>query len=207
MQLVDIIADDGKSGKTLNRDGFQEVLRMLRSGEVDGLCVSRLDRMTRRVRHLLELVEDLFIKKGRHLISVAEQIDTNTPVGRACLAIIAALAQLEREQIAERVQEVLQEKIRRGERAGAIPYGFVLDSADPTGKRLLPQPDEQSVIELQKNLRAAGWSYKRIADELSRKGIPTKLGNFTWIHTAVRRILKRPEGYRANDPRTDPREK
>jgi site-specific DNA recombinase len=205
MELVDIISDDGKSGKSLKREGFQEVLRMLRAGEVDGLCVSRLDRMTRRVRHLLELVEDLFIKEGRHLISVAEQIDTNTPVGRACLAIIAALAQLEREQIAERVHEVLQEKIRRGERAGAVPYGFELDPADPTGKKLLPQPDEQAVIELQKTLRARGWSYKRIADELSRKGIPTKSGKSKWIHTAVRRILKRPEGYREGDDRTDPR--
>ncbi len=156
---------------------------------------------------MLELVEDLFIKKGRHLISVAEQIDTNTPVGRACLAIIAALAQLEREQIAERVQEVLQEKIRRGERAGAIPYGFELDPADPTGKRLLPQPDEQSVIKLQKTLRAEGLSYKRIADELTRRRIRTKSGKSTWIHTAVRRILKRPDGYRACDPRTDPHEK
>ena len=128
-------------------------------------------------------------------------------MGRACLAIIAALAQLEREQIAERVQEVLQEKIRRGERAGTIPYGFELDPADPTGKKLLPQPDEQAVIELQRSLRADGWSYKRIADELSRKGIPTKSGKSTWIHTAVRRILKRPDGYRDSDPRTDPRDK
>ena len=48
-ELVDIIADDGKSGKSLDREGFQEVLRRLRNDEVDGICVSRLDRMTRRV--------------------------------------------------------------------------------------------------------------------------------------------------------------
>jgi site-specific DNA recombinase len=207
VDLVDIIVDDGKSGKNLDREGFQEVLRRLRTGEADGLCVSRLDRMTRRVRHLIILVEDVFLKKGRHLLSVAEQIDTNTPVGRACLAIIAALAQLEREQIAERVHEVLQEKIRRGERAGAVPYGFELDPADPSGKKLLSNPDEQAVIELQKTLRAQGWSYKRIADELSGKGIPTKSGNSKWIHTAVRRILNRPAGYREGDSRTDPRDK
>ena len=120
-ELVDIIADDGKSGKSLDREGFQEVLRRLRSNEVDGICVSRLDRMTRRVRDLIMLVEDVFVRRGKHLMKVAEQIDTNTPMGRAVLTILSAIAQLEREQIAERVHEVLQEKIRRGERAGSIP--------------------------------------------------------------------------------------
>ena len=83
--------------------------------------------MTRRVRDLIMLVEEVFVHRAKHLMSVAEQIDTNTPMGRAVLTILSAIAQLEREQIAERVQEVLQEKIRRGERAGTIPYGFVVD--------------------------------------------------------------------------------
>ena len=93
-ELVEIISDDGRSGKRLDREGFQEVLRRLRTNEVDGVCVSRLDRMTRRVRHLIELVEDLFIKRNKHLMSVAEQIDTNTPIGRAVLTILSAIAQL-----------------------------------------------------------------------------------------------------------------
>ncbi len=198
-ELVDIIADDGKSGKRLDREGFQEVLRRLRNNEADGLCVSRLDRMTRRVRHLIELVEDVFIKRSKHLMSVAEQIDTSTPIGRAVLTILSAIAQLEREQIAERVYEVLQEKIRRGERTGTIPYGFVLDPADPTGKMLTPHPGEQEIIGVAKGLRGDGWSYHRIAEELTRRGIPTKKGNDNWIHTSVRRILTRPSGWRDVD--------
>lgn len=141
-------------------------------------------------------MEDVFVRQGKHLISVAEQIDTNTPVGRAVLTILSAIAQLEREQIAERVREVLQEKIRRGERAGTIPYGFVLDPADPTGKQLAPHPGEQQVIDVAKGLRDDGWSYHRIAEELSRRGHPTKMGNDKWIHTSVRRILTRPDGWR-----------
>ena len=195
-ELVDIITDDGKSGKNLDREGFQEVLRRLRNDEVDGLCISRLDRMTRRVRDLIMLVEDVFVRRGKHLMSVAEQIDTNTPMGRAVLTILSAIAQLEREQIAERVHEVLQEKIRRGERTGTIPYGFILDPADPTGKQLTRHPGEQEIIGVARELRGDGWSYYRIAEELTSRGIPTKKGNDKWIHTSVRRILTRPAGWR-----------
>jgi len=195
-ELVDVITDDGKSGKSLDREGFQEVLRRLRNDEVDGICVSRLDRMTRRVRDLIMLVEDVFVRRGKHLMSVAEQIDTNTPMGRAVLTILSAIAQLEREQIAERVHEVLQEKIRRGERAGSIPYGFVLDPSDPTGKMLMRHPGEQEIIGVAKGLRGDGWSYHRIAEELTSRGVQTKKGNDKWIHTSVRRILTRPAGWR-----------
>ena len=199
-ELVDTIADDGKSGKTLDREGFQEVLRRLRNDEVDGICVSRLDRMTRRVRDLIMLVEDVFVRRAKHLMSVAEQIDTNTPMGRAVLTIFSAIAQLEREQIAEqiaeRVYEVLQEKIRRGERTGTIPYGFVVDPADPTGKQLTPHPGEQEIIGVAKGLRDDGWSYHQIAEELTSRRIPTKKGNDRWIHTSVRRILTRPAKWR-----------
>ncbi len=198
-KLVDVIADDGKSGKNLDREGFQEVLRRMRCDEVDGVCVSRLDRMTRRVRDLIQLVEDVFVRQNKHLISVAEQIDTSTPMGRAVLTILSAIAQLEREQIAERVHEVLQEKIRRGERAGTIPYGFVLDPADPSGKMLKPYPGEREVIKTAQGLRDDGTSYHRIAEELTRRGIPTKKGNDKWIHTSVRRILTRPDGWRNID--------
>ena len=173
-ELVDVITDDGKSGKSLDREGFQEVLRRLRADEVDGICVSRLDRMTRRVRDLIMLVEDVFVRRGKHLMSVAEQIDTNTPMGRAVLTILSAIAQLEREQIAERVHEVLQEKIRRGERAGTIPYGFVLDPADPTGKMLMRHPGEQEIIGEAKGFRSNGWSYHRIAEELTNRGVPNE---------------------------------
>ena len=51
------------------------------------------------------------------------------------------------------VHEVLQEKIRRGERAGTIPYGFVPDSADPTGKKLAPHPGEQEIIGVHTDIR------------------------------------------------------
>ncbi len=118
------------------------------------------------------------------------------PMGRAVLTILSAIAQLEREQIAERVREVLQEKINRGERAGTVPYGFQVDPADPTGKKLSPHPGEREVIKVAKELRNDGRSYHGIAEELTQRGIPTKKGNDKWIHTSVRRILTRPVGWR-----------
>lgn len=92
--------------------------------------------------------------------------------------------------------EVLQEKIRRGERTGTIPYGFILDPADPTGKILTPHRGEQEIIVVARGLRGDGWSYHRIAEELTLRGVPTKKGNDKWIHTSVRRILTRPDEWR-----------
>ena len=71
------------------------------------------------------LVKDVFFRRAKPLTSVAEQIDTNTPMGCAMLTILSAIAQLEREQIAESVHGVFQTKIRRGERAARQGHAFI----------------------------------------------------------------------------------
>ena len=81
LELVEIIEDVGVSAKTLGRPGMQRVLELIRHRHIDVVVVAKLDRMTRSVRDLGDLVE-LFSKTGVGFASVADHIDTGTAAGR-----------------------------------------------------------------------------------------------------------------------------
>lgn len=100
-----------------------------------------------------------------------------------------SVAQWEREAIGERTKTALQHKISNGERCGKIRYGYNL--ADD-GVSLVLNATEQETIELITELRNEELSLRKIATELTQRGIPTKEGNSAWTHTAVKRILNRP---------------
>ena len=104
------------------------------------------------------------------------------------LNMLLVVSQWEREIIGERTRDSLRHKIRKGQRVGRVLYGYNL--ADD-GKTLITNESEQETIVLIKQLRTDGQSLERIAAELSQRGIPTKAGLTTWVHTAVRRILNR----------------
>jgi hypothetical protein len=82
----------------------------------------------------------------------------------------------------------MNEKRQRGERVGAVPYGWEL-AAD--GVQLVEVAEEQAVLAIVRELRAAGLSMRTIAEELTNRGIPTKQGNRQWQHTSIRRIINR----------------
>jgi site-specific DNA recombinase len=163
--VVDWQTDAGASAKSLDRPGLSAALALLDSGAADGVCVAKLDRLTRSVRDLGELLDGPFHSAA--LVSVAEQIDTATAAGRMVLNILASVAQWEREAIGERTSAALQAKRARGERVGHLRYGYRL-AVD--GKTEEPCPAEQAIIAEARALRAAGLSLRAIAAELERAG-------------------------------------
>src|SRR4051812_40128129 len=125
LELVQVIVDAGHSAKTLDRPGLQKALGMLREGRAEAILVAKLDRLTRSVVHLGELVETYFSEGKAALLSVGEQIDTRSAAGRLVLNILASVSQWEREAIGERTATALQHKAARGEYTGGQPpYGF-----------------------------------------------------------------------------------
>ncbi len=82
LELMDVLTDDGISGKTLERPALREVLQRCERGEVGHVVVVKLDRLTRRTRDLVALVDDLFLARHIELHSVSESLDTSTPHGR-----------------------------------------------------------------------------------------------------------------------------
>lgn len=192
LEVADIAVDAGESAKSLKRPGLQNALAMLKSGEADGICIAKLDRLTRSVADWQCLIDGYFSERaGKQLFSVTDSIDTRSAAGRLVLNVLMSVAAWEREIIGERTKEALRHKIRKGQRCGKLRYGYDL-AAD--GKTLKENPAEQQAIALMRELRATGHSLMAIAAELTRRGIPTKTGAAEWIHTAVRRILNRQPG-------------
>ena len=188
LELVAIEADEGASAKTLDRPGLQRALGMLRAGTADALLVPKLDRLTRRVTDLGALLAEYFAGERWALLSVADHIDTRTASGRMILFILMSVAQWEREAIGERTRAAMVFLRSEGVTVGRAPLGqmYAPDGDPITGRRgLRPAPAEVETTARIRTLRVAGWSYARIAAQLTEEGHATKLGG-RWHANTVR---------------------
>jgi len=122
-ELVDVIVDAGESAKSLNRPGMARLMSLVDAGAVDTVIIAKLDRLTRSVKDLAELLER-FTRRGVSLVSVAESLDTGTAAGRLVLNIMTAVSQWEREAIGERTRDAMHHKRANGERVGTVPFGY-----------------------------------------------------------------------------------
>jgi len=187
-ELVEIRSDPGLSGKRADkRPGLQAALSA--ACRLRGvLVVYSLSRLARSTRDAIDIAEQLD-KAGADLVSLTERIDTTTAAGKMVFRMLAVLAEFERDLVSERTAAALAHKRSRGERVGDIPYGWRL--ADD-GVALVPVESEQTIIREIRAMRDQGSSYRAIAEELTRREVPTKKGNARWTHQAVASILKRP---------------
>ncbi len=182
--LLEVVTDAGASAKTLNRPGLAQLLDLVDRRQVQTVIVAKLDRLTRSVRDLGELL-DRFQRRGVSLVSVAESLDTGTAAGRLVLNIMSSVSQWEREAIGERTRDALQHKKARGERVGTVPFGSRLDD---DGRTLIPNPAEQEIVTLVQACRDGGYSLRAIAAELNRQGYQTRRGT-SWRFQYVKHIL------------------
>lgn len=191
LDLVAIVEDAGASAKTLNRPGLRNALAMLDTGEADALLVVKLDRLTRSVRDLGELVERYFAARCS-LLSVSDSIDTRTAAGRLVLNVLTSVAQWEREATGERTKDALAHLRAEGVRLGGEGLGWRRgDSTDTEGRRIVE--DVASEVETARRifeLRNEGKSLRDIAAALTSEGHTTKRGG-TWAAETVRKVLAR----------------
>jgi DNA invertase Pin-like site-specific DNA recombinase len=183
--LIDIIIESGESGKNLQRPGMTRLLELVRSKSVDVVIVCKLDRLTRSVRDLSDLL-DLFGRKGCALVSVAEALDTSTASGRLVINVLASFAQFERELIGERTRDALAHLKQNGRYCGNAPYGFRLGQ---DRKHVEPDPGEQAILRRIVEARRRGKSLRDIAAQLNRQGHRTR-SNAPWKFEYVHRVLK-----------------
>ena len=119
-----IYEDEGFSGGNLDRPNFKKLIRDIKSNNIDILVCYRLDRISRNVSDFSSTLE-LLQAHNCAFISIKEQFDTTSPMGRAMIYISSVFAQLERETIAERVRDNMLEMAKNGKwTGGKIPVGF-----------------------------------------------------------------------------------
>ena len=169
-ELTEVIVDGGQSAKTLKRPGLQRALELIKTGEAAGILVLKLDRLTRSVRDLGELLEVHL--KNAALVSIQEQCDTSSAAGRLMLNLMTSMAQWERETTSERTKTALQYKKSQGVELGA------------------PKMENRDTIARIIQLREAGHSLANIAAALTGEGYATKNGG-RWEKATVSKILKR----------------
>ena len=174
LDIVETIVDDGQSGKTLNRPGVTRLLEMVDRGEIHGIIIMKLDRLTRSVADLGGLL-DRFTKRGVRLISCSESIDTESAGGRLVMNVLGSVAQWEREVIAERTSDALQAKRARGERFSRhAPHGY-----DYQQGKLVKSDREQKIINAIRRVFAddATLSNREIARRVTKAGHRNRNGN------------------------------
>ncbi len=194
LELVRVEVDRGISAKAMhNRAGLQKALRALRKGDAGGLVAVKLDRLSRSTRDVLDLVDESR-RRGWRLVSVAEQLDTGSAAGRLVLTVLAALSQMEREQVAERTPMALAELARQGRaRSRFAPFGFRTESgaseiAEGSRACLVPHPAEYLVLERMIALRDSGLGATAIARMLTAEGITNRSGG-NWTRQSVASVL------------------
>lgn len=119
-----ILVDDGVSGKSLKRPKMTKVLKWIQDDEVETFIVYKLDRLSRDLSDILKFLKECN-KKETSFISISEDLDMSSALGRMFVFILGIFAQFEREQISERTISGLMEKANQGKYPfGRIPFGY-----------------------------------------------------------------------------------
>jgi DNA invertase Pin-like site-specific DNA recombinase len=186
LPLAETFTDAGISGglPLEQRPGLLSALDALAKGDV--LIVAKRDRLGRDVLNVA-MFERLAERKGARIVSAAgEGTDTNDPTSRLMRQIVDCFAEYERAIIRARTRAALAVKKARGERVGGIPFGYQL--ADD-GRTLAPHADEQRALGVLRELRAAGYTFRAVADELNRQGFRSRTGGL-WARQSVHLLAR-----------------
>jgi len=186
--LADEYSDEA-SGATISRPGLQAMLRAARTGRYDTLLVYRVDRFSRRLSDLLDLLTELD-QAGVTFASAIEPFDTSTSIGRMLVQLLGVFAEFERETIIDRVTAGMNAKATKGKwPGGRLPYGYQLD---PATSKLVPDPAQAPVVrDIFRLYTRDRLGTRAIAAELNARGLPTRPGK-PWSGTSSARCSPTP---------------
>ncbi len=177
--------DDGYSGRDIRRPAYHRMMEERESW--DTILVLKMDRIHRNSRNFMDMMDNLR-SWGKDFVSATESLDTSTAMGRFVMDIIQRIAQLESEQIGERVYMGMAQKARVG--PGILGFNSPLGYRISGGK-LIVEPEESHVVQKMFDLCLKEKTLEDIAEEMNRRGARTKRGK-PWAPIKVYRILHNP---------------
>jgi site-specific DNA recombinase len=185
-EIVQFYVDEGISAKDMDRPELQRMLKGVKEGIFDCVLVYKLDRLTRSVLDLYQLL-DTFDKHNCKFKSATEIYDTTTAIGRLFITLVSALAQWERENLGERVSFGMQQKAKEGKwTVSTPPFGY--DSSDST---LSINHSEAAIVKEIYSLYLSGMGMWKIAKNLNDRGLKTRR-NKPWGQNSIHYILTNP---------------
>lgn len=175
--IYKVYSDPGFSGASTDRPALKLMLSDIQEKQVDTVLVYKLDRLSRSQKDALYLIEDEFLNNGVNFVSISENFDTGTPLGRAMIGILAVFAQLEREQIKERMTLGRDARAAAGKwhGGGFAPIGYEYDPV----QGLTVNEYEAVYIRRIFELSASGVPCIKIVEQLHKDGVRHKYGEFS----------------------------
>src|SRR6202142_3968958 len=162
--------DGGLSGGTMERPALQRLLADINQGLIDVVVVYKVDRLTRSLADFAKLVE-IFEARGVSFVSVTQQFNTTTSMGRLTLNVLLSFAQFEREVTGERIRDKIAASKKKGMwMGGNPPLGY-----DVRERKLLVNPEEAKLVRPLFNLYFELGCVSKLKARLDREGIKSKM--------------------------------
>ncbi len=194
-----IYEDEGKSGFYADRPQYRRMLRDIENNKIKAVVCYKIDRISRRTVDLLNLVQQMD-QKGIAFVSVSDrELDTSSRTGKIMISLLSAIAEFERDIIAERITDNMYELAKEGRwLGGECPLGYyskkeklMINGKKTTINHLEPVEEEQRVVKSLFEIFFQTTSLTGTATLLSKEGFKTRKGKeFTLV--AVKNILQNP---------------
>ena len=184
-EIAGSYVDNGYSGRDTNRPAYRKMMEDI--DKWDALLVMKMDRIHRNSKNFMMMMENLN-EKNKEFVSMTESLDTSTAMGRFVMDIIQRIAQLESEQIGERVYVGMRQKAKdgKGMLGSPAPYGYEYNDGN-----FVEVDDEIDTVKRIYEMYLNGSSLGDIASWLEKEGVKTKKGG-RWDKKTVARILSNP---------------
>ncbi len=190
--VYQVYKDPGFSGSNIKRPAITRLINDIPTGNFDTVLVYKLDRLSRSQKDTLHLIEDLFIPNNIDFISLNENFDTSTAFGKAMIGILSVFAQLEREQIKERMQLGKAGRAKSGKAMSwhNPPFGYTYN---PKTENLEINPIQANIVKQMFSSYLSGTSITKLRTIFNESGHIGK--DINWSFKTIRGVLDNPVYY------------
>ena len=189
--IEEIFVDGGFSAKNTDRPAFKQMAKNIKdaNGRIAAVVVTKLDRLTRSLRDLLTINEDLLEPCGCNFVAIRDGINTFEPVSKMLLPFLAIIGQIERQNTSERVKSTVRHIQQQGGHYGKVPFGY-RTVQDGRLRRLVEDPEQFPWLQKISEWYGSGVGMAEIAARLNREGVKPRYGNRVWTDCKIYELLR-----------------